>query len=64
MQDKRPTTESQLRCESILILREFKFFPMGDDGEILEMHGTFEKFKYNYSEPLGECHQIFAKRNK
>lgn len=36
---------------------------MGDDGEILEMHGTFEKFKYNYSEPLGEYHQIFAKRN-
>ena len=27
---------------------------MRDDGEILKMHGTFEKFKYNYSEPLGE----------
>ena len=36
---------------------------MRDDGEILKMHGTFEKFKYNSSEPLDECHQIFAKIN-
>lgn len=36
---------------------------MRDDGEILKMHGTFEKIKYNSSEPLGECHQIFAKIN-
>ena len=36
---------------------------MRDDGEILKLNGTFEKFKYNYAEPLGECHQIFAKRN-
>ena len=44
-------------------LKGIQILRMRDDGEILKLNGTFEKFKYNYSEPLGKCHQIFAKRN-